>query len=164
MNTYVAVPISSDTWFHHDHIYVTVPSGQAPALPFQSRRILSALRTVNLPHYHISSSARYHLPKSTFRESSHSLTLPFIVLMHSNQLIFLPTLGKRVTPSCATSALGSNCFMSQPTKPQWQDASSSSSLNFLGRVLGRGLCSCSYCPSAKPGVRIPRLWNWRIRC
>ena len=52
-----------------------------------------------LPH---SSSARYqiYIPRIPQPYSY------FNVLMHSNHLFFLPTLGKRMTPSCATTALG----------------------------------------------------------
>ena len=107
-----------------------MPSGRAPALPFQSRRILSALRTVNLPHYHIFPSARYPLPN--LHSSNSSLTRTLIILMHSNHLFFLPTLGKRVTPSSATTALGAIVSHFSQQKPQWQDASSPLNIPWVG--------------------------------
>ena len=152
--------------FHHNHIYVTVPSEHAPALPFQSRRRLSASRTVNLPHYHIL------LPPGTiyliyiariFPQPYSAFHCPYAL----QSMNFSPDPRQASDTQLCNLGLRSNCFTFQPTKPQWQDASSSSSpssLKFLGRVLGRRLCSCSNCPSSRPGVRIPRLWNWQIRC
>ena len=89
---------------------------QAPALPVQPRRILSALRTVELPHYCISSSARYHLPNLRYLPRIPQPYLLLIVLMHPNHSFSLPTLGKKNdTPLCNHGSISIFSRFSQQT-------------------------------------------------
>ena len=109
-------------------IYVTVPSGQAPALPFQSRRILSALRTVNLPHYHIllPPGTIYQIYMARIPQPYSYPHYPYAL----QSMIFSPDPRQANDTQLCNHGLGSHGFTFQPTKPQWQDASSSSSSNF----------------------------------
>ena len=154
------VPISFDTCYPpqsylRNRAFWTRASASLPVSPHTLR--FTDREPATLPH---SSSARYHLPNLHSSQPYSYFQCPYAL----QSFIFSPDPRQANDTQLCNHGLRSHCFTFQPTKPQWQDASSSSSWNFLGRVLGRRLCSCYYCPSSRPGVRIPRLSNWRIRC
>lgn len=159
---YINQSITSPSWCcrrcrNHNHISDPVPFEEAPALLVQPRRtILSALRTVNLPHHYILLLPR-QVPSTEF--TSHRLpqpTLPSSFMHPKNSFsLSLPTLCKRMTPSCATTALGvivsSFSQGKRRTEKMHHDGGKNKTI-ILGRMLGRDAGLCSLCQrDAEPG-------------
>lgn len=121
--------------------------GQAPALPLQPRRIPSALRTVTATLLHMNILLP---PVTIYRISNPPIPQPSpIILMHPFPL-FSPSSAKRMTPSCATTSSRGIVSMFQPSNRSGKMHHRS---NFLGRELGRRLCSLLALRWAKPGCK-----------